>query len=66
MYKYWLRHLMAAIIVADEVKVPNIRGADAYLSQDRLRKQFGAIIENTYNVVDLMLDIGDQNLQETE
>ena len=62
MNEYWLRHVMAAIIVSEELKVPNMRQGDNYLADDRMRKQFTALIENTYCIADLMIDIGDRRL----
>ncbi|MBA3858075.1 MAG: hypothetical protein C0507_14315 [Cyanobacteria bacterium PR.3.49] len=62
MNEYWLRHVMAAIIVSEELKVPNMRQGDAYLADDRMRKQFTALIENTYCIADLMIEIGDRRL----
>lgn len=59
---YSLRHLMAAIIVAEELKVPNMRQGDAWMSDDRMRKQFTALIENTYCIAELMLEIGDRRI----
>ena len=64
MDKYSLRHLMAAIIVSEELKVPNIRQGDAWLADDRLRKQFTALLQNTYCITDLMLELGDLRYQE--
>lgn len=60
MDRFALRHLMAAIIVSEELKVGNIRSGDPAYSDDRLRKQFSALIENTYCLVDLMIELGDQ------
>lgn len=57
--KYMMRHLMAAIIVSDELKVPNQRGGDQWMADDRMRKQFTQLIQNTYSVVDLMIEFGD-------
>lgn len=58
-----LRHLMAAIIVSEELKVPNMRTGEAILADDKLRKQFTALVENTYCIVDLMIEIGDRQEQ---
>lgn len=60
MDRYALRHLMAAIIVCDELKVPNQRLGELIVADEKLRKQFSAIVENTYTIVDLMLELGDQ------
>lgn len=60
MDKFALRHIMAAIIVGDELKLPNQRVGDAISIEDKLRKQFSALVENTYTIVDLMIEIGDQ------
>ena len=59
---YSMRHIMAAIIVSEELKVPNMRQGDPYLSDDRMRKQFTALIENTYCIAELMIEIGDKRL----
>ena len=59
-----LRHLMAAIIVAEELRVPSIRSGDQHLIDDLLRKQFAPIVQNTYIIVDLMFEIAEwQNNQ---
>lgn len=60
-----LRHFMASIIVAEELRVPNMRQADKYLSDDKMRKQFTGLLENTYCIVDLMIEIGDRRFLET-
>lgn len=59
---YSMRHIMAAIIVSEELKVPNMRHGDGYLSDDRMRKQFTALIENTYCIAELMIEIGDKRI----
>ncbi|HNB22768.1 MAG TPA: hypothetical protein PKZ32_10130 [Candidatus Melainabacteria bacterium] len=61
---YAMRHIMAAIIVSEELKVPNMRHGDAFLSDDRMRKQFTALIENTYCIAELMIEIGDKRIME--
>ncbi len=66
MDKYALRHLMAAIIVSEELKVPSIRSGDAFLGHDRLKKQFTVLLENTYYITDLMLELGDQREEKPE
>lgn len=59
-----LRHLMAAIIVAEELRVPSIRSGDQHLIDDLLRKQFAPMVQNTYIIVDLMFEIAEwQNNQ---
>lgn len=62
MNEYWLRHVMAAIIVSEELKVPNMRQGDSYMADDRMRKQFTALIENSYCIAELMIEIGDRRL----
>jgi hypothetical protein len=57
--KYSLRHIMAAIIVAEELRVPSIRSGDQHLIDDLLRKQFAPMVQNTYIIVDLMFEIAD-------
>lgn len=59
MDKYSLRHLMAAIIVAEELRVPSIRSGDRHLIDELLRKQFTPMVMNTYFIVDLMFEYGD-------
>ncbi len=59
---YSMRHIMAAIIVAEELKVPNMRQGDAWMSDDRMRKQFTALVENTYCIAELMIEIGDRRI----
>jgi hypothetical protein len=61
-----LRHIMAAIIVADELKVPSIRAGDPFLSDERLHKQFTGMVHNAYCVVDLMLEVGESRLQQQQ
>ncbi len=59
--KYSLRHLMAAIIVCEELKVPMIRPpGDPWMADERLRKQFAPLLKNTYFIVDLMFEFGDE------
>jgi hypothetical protein len=50
---------MAAIIVAEELRVPSIRSGDPHFVDDLLRKQFTAMVVNTYSIVDLMFEVGD-------
>jgi len=57
--KYSLRHIMASVIVAEELRVPSIRSGDPRLIDDLLRKQFMPMIVNTYAIVDLMFEVGD-------
>lgn len=64
MDRYALRHLLAAIIVSEELKVPNQRLGENYIMDDKLRKQFSSLIENTYCIVDLMIEIGDSREQQ--
>ena len=60
MDRYSLRHVMAAIIVGEELRVPNITPSpDPYLNEKLLRNQFSALVENAYFITDLMLEIGD-------
>ncbi len=59
MDKSLVRHLMAAIVISEELKVPNQRGGDAYMADDRMRKQFSQLVQNTYTVVDLMIELGE-------
>ncbi len=54
-----LRHVMAAIIVAEELRVPSIRSGDQHLIDDLLRKQFAPMVQNTYIIVDLMFEIAE-------
>ncbi|MDZ4834158.1 MAG: hypothetical protein SGJ27_10315 [Candidatus Melainabacteria bacterium] len=64
--KYYLRHLMAAIIVAEELRVPSIRSGDPHFVDDLLRKQFTAMVVNTYSIVDLMFEVGDYQVPGSE
>lgn len=57
--KYSLRHLMAAILVQEEMRVPHIRSGDQRFIDDLLRSQFTPMVINTYLLVDLMFEIGD-------
>jgi hypothetical protein len=57
--KYSLRHMMAAVIVAEELRVPSIRSGDPHFVDDLIRKQFSPMVTNTYIIVDLMFEIGD-------
>ncbi|MBC7999789.1 MAG: hypothetical protein IAF58_17680 [Leptolyngbya sp.] len=59
MDKSLVRHLMAAIVISEELKVPNQRGGDPYMADDRMRKQFSQLVQNTYTVVDLMIELGE-------
>ncbi len=59
MDKYSLRHLMAAVLVAEELRVPSIRSGDRHLIDELLRKQFTPMLMNTYFIVDLMFEYGD-------
>lgn len=52
-----LRHIMAAIIVAEELRVPSIRSGDQRIVDDLIRKQFSPMLVNTYIIVDLMFEI---------
>lgn len=55
-----LRHLMAAIIVGEELRVPNvIANPDPFLNEKILRSQFTAMLVNAYFIADMMLEIGD-------
>ena len=58
-----LRHIMATLLLQDELKVPFQRGSDDASSDDRIRKQFRPLVENAYCVVDLMLEVGVCSLQ---
>ncbi len=60
MDRYSLRHIMAALLVAEELRVPNITSTDPYLNENALRQQFTPMIENTYFIADLMFEIGDK------
>ncbi len=59
---YWLRHVMAAYIASEEIKGHSTRPDDPTMADDRLRRQFSAVIENAYCIADLMLEIGDKRL----
>lgn len=61
MDKYSLRHLMTAIIVGEELRVPSINSADRHLDAHMLRTQFTPMLENAYYLADLMLEIGDRS-----
>jgi len=50
---------MAAILVAEELRVPSIRSGDQHLIDDLLRKQFAPMVQNTYIIVDLMFEIAE-------
>ncbi|HEY9785843.1 MAG TPA: hypothetical protein V6D17_10610 [Candidatus Obscuribacterales bacterium] len=58
-YRNAVRHIMAAILVQEELRVPVSRGTEPVLADERLRKQFRPLIENTYCIVDLMMEIGE-------
>lgn len=60
MSDYWLRHFMAAYIASEEIKGHSTRLEDPVLADDRIRRQYSAIIENSYCIVDLMLEIGNK------
>lgn len=60
MDKESLRHIMAAILVAEELRVPSIRSGDQHLIDDLLRKQFTPMVVNTYIIVDLMFELSTQ------
>lgn len=64
MDKYSLRHLMASIIVGEELRVPSINSADRHLDAHMLRTQFTPMLENAYFLADLMLEIGDRSLED--
>ena len=61
MDRYSLRHLMAAIMVADELVVPNtLSSPDPYLNNQAMRARFVQQIVNAYFIADLMFEIGDR------
>ena len=62
MDNYWLRHVMAAYIASEEIKGHSTRPDDPTMADDRLRRQFSAVIENAYCIADLMIEIGDKRL----
>ena len=64
--KYSLRHLMACILVQEELRVPSIRSGDPHFVDDLIRKQFIPMVKNTYIIVDLMFEIGDLEFEDLE
>lgn len=62
MDNYWLRHVMAAYIASEEIKGHSTRPDDPAMADERLRRQFSAVIENAYCIADLMIEIGDKRL----
>lgn len=62
MSEYWLRHIMAAYIASEEIKGPSMRVNDGPDADEKLRRQFTPIIENTYCLVETMIEIGDRRL----
>jgi len=57
--EYWLRHMMAVYMASEEIKGPSMRTDDQF-PDERLRRQFSPLIENTYCLVETMLQVGDQ------
>ncbi len=62
MSDYWLRHLMAAYIASEEIKGHSMRSEDSAAADERIRRQFTPIVENSYAIVDLMIEVGDRRL----